>query len=90
MKHNKFWFAPKRYGYGLTPISWEGWLVTLGLVGIVVLIAYANNIITGPPTKREVLFHLIELIIIIYLFMYYAKNRTNGEIKWNWGKINSK
>ena len=22
------WFKPKRYGYGPTPISWQGWLLT--------------------------------------------------------------
>lgn len=34
----KAWFGPKRYlGWGWTPASWEGWLVTL--VYVVILIA---------------------------------------------------
>jgi hypothetical protein len=25
------WFRRRTFGYGWTPITWEGWLVTLGL-----------------------------------------------------------
>jgi hypothetical protein len=24
----KPWFGARRYGYGLAPITWEGWVVT--------------------------------------------------------------
>jgi hypothetical protein len=27
-----YWFRPKRYGYGATSITWQGWAVTLGTV----------------------------------------------------------
>jgi hypothetical protein len=23
------WFGPKRFGWGASPVSWEGWLATL-------------------------------------------------------------
>jgi hypothetical protein len=26
----RYWFRPKSFGYGWTPITWEGWAVTLG------------------------------------------------------------
>lgn len=26
---SKVWFKPKSFGYGATPASWEGWVVTL-------------------------------------------------------------
>ncbi len=33
----KAWFGPKRYlGWGWTPVSWEGWLVT-GIFGALVI-----------------------------------------------------
>ena len=25
-RFNKFWFEKKKYGWGWTPISWEGWM----------------------------------------------------------------
>ena len=30
------WFGPKRRGIGWTPVTWEGWLVTLCSMVIVV------------------------------------------------------
>ena len=34
-----YWFKPKRYGYGATPITWEGWAVTLGTVIAMVVVS---------------------------------------------------
>lgn len=33
------WFGPKRFGYGLQPRSWQGWLITAGIVAFAVIIA---------------------------------------------------
>lgn len=30
------WFRPKTFGFGWTPVTWEGWAVTLGAVLLVV------------------------------------------------------
>jgi hypothetical protein len=35
------WFGPKRVGYGLRPQTWQGWLVTLVPVVIIVVVAIA-------------------------------------------------
>ena len=29
------WFGPKRFGWGWTPITWEGWLVTVLFLAVV-------------------------------------------------------
>ena len=31
------WFKAKRFGWGITPISWQGWSYTATWVGIVIL-----------------------------------------------------
>jgi hypothetical protein len=30
----KPWFGPRRFGWGLSPVSVEGWLLTLAAIGI--------------------------------------------------------
>jgi hypothetical protein len=30
----RYWFRPKRYGYGATPTTWEGWAFTGLIVAI--------------------------------------------------------
>jgi hypothetical protein len=32
------WFGPKRIGIGLRPQTWQGWLVTLAIVVVIVLV----------------------------------------------------
>lgn len=29
---SKPWFGPRKFGVGLTPVSWEGWVCTLLVV----------------------------------------------------------
>jgi hypothetical protein len=31
------WFRPKRIGWGLVPVTWQGWLYSAGWVGAMVL-----------------------------------------------------
>ena len=31
----KPWFGPKQLGWGWRPITWEGWLTTLVLLGVI-------------------------------------------------------
>lgn len=33
------WFRPKRFGFGWTPATWQGWLVTIGGAGLIALVA---------------------------------------------------
>ena len=32
----RYWFKPKRYGYGATPVTWEGWAFTGLVVAVIV------------------------------------------------------
>jgi len=53
----KYWFRQKKYGYGVTPISWEWWLVTIFLALIIIsLIIVQHSIIFS---------HIIWLMIVI-------------------------
>lgn len=31
------WFRPKRFGWGLVPITWQGWLYSAGWLGTIML-----------------------------------------------------
>ena len=40
------WFAPRRLGWGWTPISWQGWAITLGFI---VLAFWVITLFEGRP-----------------------------------------
>src|SRR3546814_18723223 len=41
-----YWFAPKLFGYGATPVTWQGWL--LSFVLMLLLIASIRFILRDP------------------------------------------
>jgi len=82
----QYHFRPKRFGYGVYPISKIGWLLTALLILVVFLSAFSHDIIGGIPNQKQVAHFLVELLVIALLFLQLVKPMTEGEIRWNWGK----
>lgn len=76
MKLNKYWFKPRRFGYGATPTTWEGWVVVLAFMAYLLAI---SSFMT-----EDVTFYAVAGIIAIFVI---SKKKTDGEWKWSWGKI---
>ena len=73
------WFAAKRYGYGAgLPIAWQGWVVTLAYVGLLLL---ATKLIPTSPF----LFAIIVVVLTAALLVITART-TRGGWRWRWGK----
>lgn len=74
----KYWFKRKTYGYGWTPSSVEGWLITgIYLIGIIYLsFSHAKTNIDHFFTY----FILATLLLIVIVF------KTGEKPKWQWGK----
>jgi len=78
----KYWFKSKSFGWGWTPCSREGWLVTIGFV----LAAIAIGIIFKEQLERgKVTDYFISLGGLIILLVIIAF-KTGEKPKWNWGK----
>lgn len=78
MKHNKYWFKPKAFGYGATPTTWEGWVVVA--VFIVYLLSI-SMLITEGNVGNYFLYFVVGIVALIII----SKKRTDGEWKWNFG-----
>jgi len=81
MRNKKLWFKAKRYGWGWTPTTWQGWLSML--VYIVVLYKFALVAKTDPSgaslTIMEIKFVFLTLILLALCY-------TKGEHPhWRWG-----
>ena len=91
-RNDKYWFPAKRYGWGWgRPLTWHGWLVYLGFIGVVVwYFVWANNrILMGETaglsdnTFLVVGFCLVMVILLPVLVMVCL---LKGESpKWRWG-----
>jgi hypothetical protein len=74
----RYWFRPKRFGYGATPITWEGWLVTFVSALLIVAAGYLMVTGHGPQGAAAIVVIMIATIVI-------SKAKTEGGWKWRWG-----
>lgn len=80
-----YWFKRKLYGWGWTPVTWQGWVLTLGY--IVCLLLLALTIDESAPNKEVWLRFMLPLVALTAIFIRIAY--TKGEKpKWQWGLPN--
>lgn len=77
------WFKRRRYGYGWTPVTWQGWL----LVCLLLLTAVGGAIILLTVQYSNVLLwaYLNAVIVMVVLVLILAY-RYGPSPKWRWGK----
>jgi hypothetical protein len=83
----KLWFKRKLFGWGWTPVTWQGWLVTLTYALLVFLCALT---IDQHSSMREVaLTFILPVIILTSIFIRIALKK--GEpLSWQWGRREEK
>ncbi len=83
LKNNpqKYWFKRKVYGWGWTPATWQGFLVTFLYVGIVIFCAVSIENISSEKTPIVSILGLI-FVTLIFLIIVYKKGEKP---KWMWG-----
>jgi uncharacterized membrane protein len=77
-----YWFRPKRYGYGATPVTWQGWAVTLGIAGAMAAIVLLMERADGLAIRIGIV--VVALAVFVALVII-ARRRTEGEWRWRWG-----
>jgi uncharacterized membrane protein HdeD (DUF308 family) len=76
-----YWFKPKRYGYGVTPATWQGWALTLGTVAVIVAVSLYLR-----PTERHYWALAVLLgfdAVVVTIFVLICRRRNDGD--WRWG-----
>ncbi|RJR27901.1 hypothetical protein C4561_01285 [candidate division WWE3 bacterium] len=84
-QHN-LWFKAKWFGWGWTPVTWQGWLVTLVYLVLIILL---SSTVDESSSNQEVLFMFVlptTLLTITLIRIAYKKGEKPG---WNWGKPKS-
>ena len=79
MSDDEDWFAPKRFGYGPgVPISWQGWLLTIAFVVILVALCL---LLKGRPIQLAA-----SLVPPVTVFVVISCRRTRGGCRWRSGE----
>lgn len=81
----KLWFKAKTYGWGWTPCSWEGWLVTGVYVALIVLLALTLD--EASPV-REVMFIFVLPVVLLTITLIRIAYARGEKPRWRWGNKN--
>jgi len=82
MKEKNLWFKARKYGWGWTPITWQGWLVTF----LFLCLVYSNFLDVDSlshsvsDTLMNFAFRLIFLILALILVCYVKGEKP----QWRW------
>jgi hypothetical protein len=80
----KLWFRAKYYGWGWYPSSWQGWLVLLIYLLLVILDIFRidSSSHSAFDTIRPFVIDMVILVLILLWICY----RTGEKPRWRWGK----
>ena len=78
-----YWFKPKRYGYGATPTTWQGWAFTLGIAAAMVAVSLYLRLIERHYWALAALIAFDALALGTLLVV--TRHKTEGGLRWRWG-----
>jgi uncharacterized membrane protein len=81
----QYWFRPKRYGFGATPVTWQGWAATLGAVVVLAGSVLAMNVLVDKSNVVAWLTWAMLMAAGTWWFVQFCRRRTDGEWCWRWG-----
>ena len=79
-----YWFKPREYGYGATPVSWQGWAITIATMVVVVM-----SSVVVPALADGAAWALSAIVIdalAIAALIIVSRRKTDGEWRWRWGR----
>ncbi|HEX5211594.1 MAG TPA: hypothetical protein VFW22_07665 [Pseudolabrys sp.] len=82
----QYWFRPKRYGFGATPITWEGWAATLAVAAVIIGSVVAMNRFVDHSNAAVWLTWAVLIAIATLWFIQFTRRKTDGEWRWRWGE----
>jgi hypothetical protein len=81
----RYWFRPKSSGYGATPVTWEGWLLTLGsmlVTGAAILVAILAEVHRWPDRRICQIICLIVVAVTQFATISVSRRRTSEGWRW--------
>lgn len=79
---NGYWFKRKLYGWGWTPVKWQGWVVIA--LYVFALVLFSLTIDDNSPT-REVAFTFILPVVFLTALLIRICYKKGEKPRWQWG-----
>ena len=81
-----YWFKRRRYGWGWTPVTWQGWVTILSFLLLVAVIAaiFVDDEPRNTITQDGILF--VASVVILSLCLMMISLAKGPAPKWRWGQ----
>jgi hypothetical protein len=76
----RYWFRQKTFGYGATPNTWQGWLLTVACCACLF-----GLVLTGPAIRDNTVravWLVLGAVVIVVPFTFIAWRKTEGGWRW--------
>ncbi|MCB9805789.1 hypothetical protein H6775_01350 [Candidatus Nomurabacteria bacterium] len=80
---NNYWFKRKPFGWGWTPVKWQGWLTILVFIFAIFLnfLSVEKDSVSDTDVLNIFLPRLVFLVLLLILVCYKKGERPG----WQWG-----
>ena len=81
----RYWFRPKSFGYGATPVTWEGWVLTLGSMAVTmgsILVATITEVNKWPDRRVYQVVCLIVVATTMLATIIVSRRKTSEDWRW--------
>lgn len=84
---NKYWFKAKIYGWGWTPATCQGWVVTGVYIILAILISSSVN---DTTPEQDIILRVVLPMLLLTSLLIFIAYRKGEKPHWQWGKPKSK
>ena len=84
MKNKKLWFRAKKFGWGWTPTSWQGWAVTLLYITSILAHAPYTDIRAFIQVPRYFFISLSVPFVVNTIFLLIICYAYGEKPHWRW------
>lgn len=78
-----YWFKRKLYGWGWVPVTWQGWLVVVIFIALLLWNGFALGT-DGEPSNEDVFWFFFNLILLVTALLFVCF-KTGETPRWQWG-----
>jgi len=77
-----YWFKRKLFGWGWTPVKWQGFLVIFVYIATILFLA---SMIDKDATFGELIFPFFLPFILLSIILIAIAHKTGEKPHWQWG-----
>ncbi len=81
---NGYWFKAKLYGWGWTPVKWQGWAVVIAFIFLSIL--NFNRLDYSSHSASDTLINFLPQTFILVIILILICYKKGEKPRWQWGK----